>query len=140
MLEMLEHCGCYDQLNLGGLAVIEALVRRLIATLESNAKGVHNANWTMARHISGSGSLLGDLMTRDFRDEMARRVKNENEADSLWQKSANFGRGGAVVEEALGLGALPAAPTPATAKAKAKAEAKPSRRERALARAAAEGG
>ena len=137
MLDMLEHCGCYDQLNLGGLAVIEALVRRLLATLEANAKGVHNANWTMARHITGSGSLFGDLMTRDFRDEMARRVKNENEADNLRQKSA-LGRGSGVVEEALIVGGLPSAPSSVTAAAKAKAEAKPSRRERVLARAAAE--
>ena len=116
-----------DQLNVGGLMIMECLFRRLMALAEAHERGPDYPNWQLATFIS-SDYRRGDLLPADFRSEVSRKAKEHLELENLRKRLSDQvprTAPAAEVEEALEAGGLPSSfPPNRRAKAKAKAKAK----------------
>ena len=77
------HLICYDQLNLGGNACLEKLVRRIQAILDAwdVSTGAY-PEWGTADLFMGDEGM-GDAVDPELREHVSRRVKVRNDAASL---------------------------------------------------------
>ncbi|CAK0892179.1 unnamed protein product [Prorocentrum cordatum] len=50
--------GTYDQVNMGALASLEVVARRLLQYTEANAHGADQADWGAAKHLAGTSNPL----------------------------------------------------------------------------------
>ena len=66
LIDIFYLAGCYDQLNMGALACMELVSRRLQQYTEANPHGTDAPNWAGAKHISGVSSSL-DLVLPEMR-------------------------------------------------------------------------
>ncbi|CAK0910262.1 unnamed protein product, partial [Prorocentrum cordatum] len=82
LIEALWQSGTFDQLNMGAVAALEAVSRRLLQYVEACAKGADNPNWSAAKHFSATTSAL-DLVPEDVRMYAARRAREEAELESV---------------------------------------------------------
>ena len=74
--------GCYAQLNMGALACMELVSRRLQQNTEACAHGADAPNWASAKHFSGSSSSL-DLVPQEMRSYASRLSRDEAELEHL---------------------------------------------------------
>ena len=58
LMDIFCQAGCYDQLNMGALACMELVNRRLQQYTEACAHGADAPNSASAKHVSGSSSSL----------------------------------------------------------------------------------
>jgi hypothetical protein len=99
----------YDALNVGGLASLEAIARRVAAITEALRGGPGAApRWEASRFIMGSVDPY-DMVSSELRSHVARVTKEETERDSL---QARAGRAAAApgAEDAARWGGLPRVP------------------------------
>ena len=82
LIEALWQAGTFDQLNMGAIAAMEVIARRLLQYVEAYAKGAENPNWSAAKHFSATTSAL-DLVPENMRMHAARQAKEETELESL---------------------------------------------------------
>ncbi|CAK0841912.1 unnamed protein product, partial [Prorocentrum cordatum] len=82
LIEALWQAGAFDQLNMGAVAALEVVPRRLLQYVEAYAKGADKPNWSAAKHFSATTSAL-DLVPEDMRMYAARQAKEEAELESL---------------------------------------------------------
>ncbi|CAK0800111.1 unnamed protein product, partial [Prorocentrum cordatum] len=54
LIECLYLAGTYDQVNMGALASLEVIARRLLQHTEACAHGADHANWAAAKHLAGT--------------------------------------------------------------------------------------
>jgi hypothetical protein len=84
--------------------------RRLQHLVEAHSGGAESPNCQLARHISGGRNPL-DILSRDFRQEVTRKAKDELEIQAFRNRAKGGGRGGAaapaVVADAVAAGGLP---------------------------------
>ena len=125
LVEAVEVGATIDQVNLGGLVMLECLMRRLMSLAEAYDRGPEYPNWQLASFISAE-YRRGDLMPADFRSELGRKAKEHLELKCLRKRLADrVPRPAATneVDELVDVGALPTYP-PANCKPKAKAKSK----------------
>ncbi|CAK0906248.1 unnamed protein product, partial [Prorocentrum cordatum] len=111
LIEVLYLAGTYDQLNMGALASLEVVSRRLLQYVEAYAHGAENANWGAAKHLGGTTNPL-DLVPDALRSYASRLSKEEQELEALRMRSRVPGAAPADGAGAAAA-ALPAAPRPA---------------------------
>eukprot|EP00959_Pyramimonas_sp_CCMP1952_P379423 7947500-Pyramimonas_sp.AAC.1 len=58
LIECLYLAGTYDQANMGALASLEVIARRLLQHTEAYARGADHANWAAAKHLAGTTNPL----------------------------------------------------------------------------------
>ncbi len=111
LIDALYLAGTYDQVNVGALASLEVITRRLLQYVEAYAHGAENPNWSSAKHFSGTASAL-DLVPEEMRTYASRLSKEEAELESLRARAkapgAASGAAGAPAAAAAALaGGLP---------------------------------
>ena len=94
--------GTYDQLNVGAVASLEIVSRRLTAIVEATPKGLDSLNWETARHYTGTSTVF-DLAPHELRAYATRAPKDEAEIDSMRTRGRYVARTG----EAVAVGGLP---------------------------------
>ena len=92
LIDILYQGGCYDQLNMGALASMELVSRRLQQYTEAYAHGADCPNWASAKHFSGSSSSL-DLVPPEMRSFASRLSKEEAELEHLRARARAPGAG-----------------------------------------------
>ncbi|CAK0825411.1 unnamed protein product, partial [Prorocentrum cordatum] len=111
-IEVLYLAGTYDQLNMGALASLEVVSRRLLQYVEAYAHGAENANWGAAKHLGGTTNPL-DLVPDALRSYASRLSKEEQELEALRMRSRVPGAapadGAGAAAAAVASGGLPAA-------------------------------
>ncbi|CAK0861934.1 unnamed protein product [Prorocentrum cordatum] len=112
LIEVLYLAGTYDQLNMGALASLEVVSRRLLQYVEAYAHGAENANWGAAKHLGGTTNPL-DLVPDALRSYASRLSKEEQELEALRMRSRVPGAapadGAGAAAAAVASGGLPAA-------------------------------
>ncbi|CAK0819536.1 unnamed protein product, partial [Prorocentrum cordatum] len=109
LIECLWLAGSYDQPNVGAVAALEVVVRRLLQRVEAYAKGAGNPNWSAAKHFSATSSAL-DLAPEEMRTCAARQAKGELELESLRVRARAPHSGAALGADAAAAAALRGAP------------------------------
>ena len=93
-LRVLVHCvwiaGVYDQVNLGSLACMEEICRRISQLVEAYSVDPNRPNWTAVKHVISSSSV-GNVVPNSLRSYAHRLVKDEVEVENLRQKASQFG-------------------------------------------------
>ncbi|CAK0838915.1 unnamed protein product [Prorocentrum cordatum] len=115
LIERLCLAGTYDQVNVGALASLVVIARRLLQCTEACAHGADHANWAAAKHLAGTTNPL-DLVPEALRSYAGRLSKEEHELGALRARAKTP----AAALEVAGLGAVP---MQAVAVAAAEAEA-----------------
>ena len=82
LIETLHVAGTHDQLNMGSIAALEVVFRRLIQYTEAHAQGAENPNWNSAKHFAGTTSAL-DIVPENMRTYASRLAKEEAELEAL---------------------------------------------------------
>ncbi len=86
LIDALYLAGTYDQVNVGALASLEVITRRLLQYVEAYVHGAENPNWSSAKHISGTTSAL-DQVPEEMRTCASRLSKEEAELECLRAKA-----------------------------------------------------
>ena len=125
LLEALEQAGCYDQLNLGSLACMETLGRRVQSIVDAYNSGSSSApDWGAARIMSGYQGPE-DLVSPTLRSWAAKKGKEEVELANARAKMREAKKLQVPTEDAAGAiadGSLPSGGAAAKPKRKAKAK------------------
>ena len=74
LVEAVEAGATIDQVNIGGLVMMECLMRRLMSLTEAYDRGPEYPDWQLASFISAE-YRRGDLMPTDFRSELSRKAR-----------------------------------------------------------------
>lgn len=77
LCEALWAAGCYDQLNLGGVSVVEVVSRRIAVIVEAYSDA-SKPNWAMA-HLYREGTTADEVIAPSLRAHILRRAKDEAE-------------------------------------------------------------
>ena len=85
LVEVIYVAGTYDCLNVGALASIEIVMRRIISIVEAHAVG-STPDWGNSRYYSGTANPL-DLVPRELRHHVTREAKDDLEVQQMRQKS-----------------------------------------------------
>ncbi|CAK0854189.1 unnamed protein product [Prorocentrum cordatum] len=83
--EALEEAGCFDQLNLGGLACLEVVARRLNAIVGARKRG-GAPSFANAMHLAPLGEA-DELPALALRQRVSRRAKEDWEAEQSMKKA-----------------------------------------------------
>jgi hypothetical protein len=92
LIDTLYLAGTFDQVNMGALASLEVVSRRLLQYVEAYAHGSEHPNWNAAKHIGGGDDSLS-LMPEEMRTFASRLSREEAELESLRQKAKAPGAG-----------------------------------------------
>ncbi|CAK0789045.1 unnamed protein product [Prorocentrum cordatum] len=87
IVEALCQCGVYDQLDMGGLMMVEVMTRRVVAVVDAYA-GPFKPSGTIARFVEGASSEE-DVSGPKLRGYVHRRVKGRHEMEQV-QNWARF--------------------------------------------------
>ncbi|CAK0900961.1 unnamed protein product [Prorocentrum cordatum] len=82
LIERLCLAGTCDQVNMGALASLEVIARRLLQCAEACAHGADHANSAAAKHLAGTTNPL-DLVPEALRSYASRLSKEEHELAAL---------------------------------------------------------
>jgi hypothetical protein len=112
LVDMLHYASVYDQLNLAALSWAEICARRIAQHVDAYSVPGKPPSWAMARHLSGRASA-SDAVPRELRQWATKNAKEESEilssrARALTAAGSGAAAGGDSVQEADGVGALPA--------------------------------
>ena len=128
LLEAFEYAGTYDQLNLGSLACMETLGRRMQSIVDAyNSGSAASPDWGAARIMSGYQGPE-DLVSPTLRSWAAKKGKEEVELAAARAKIRDYKKISTPADEAAAAvsdGNLPAGGVPAKPKRKAKARLAP---------------
>ncbi|CAK0793120.1 unnamed protein product, partial [Prorocentrum cordatum] len=91
LIEVLYLAGTHDQLNMGALASLEVVSRRLLQYVEAYAHGADQANWGAAKYLGGTTNPL-DLAPDALHSYVSRLSKEEHELVALRTLSRRGGR------------------------------------------------
>ncbi|CAK0824653.1 unnamed protein product, partial [Prorocentrum cordatum] len=101
LIERLYLAGTYGQVNMGALASLEVIARRLLQYTEAYSHSADHANWAAAKQLAGTTNPL-DLVPEALRSYASRLSKEEHELEALRARaktptapSAEGGRGAA---------------------------------------------
>ncbi len=86
LIDTLYLAGTFDQVNMGALACLEVVARRLLQYVEAYAHGSEHPNWNAAKHIGGGDDSLS-LMPEEMRTFASKLSREEAELESLRQKA-----------------------------------------------------
>ena len=78
LCDVMWYAGTYDQLNVGGLAALEAIVRRINTITDAHAVAGGKPNWSRAKYFSGSSSI-DDGVCPAMRTHIARKQREEKD-------------------------------------------------------------
>ena len=97
----------YDALNLGGVAVLEVLARRLVAISEAYRRNPETPNWGGARLLEGRRDAF-DLVSPSLRAVVARRSREDVDREAVTVRTVRLSHAaGAAVGDAAAVGGLP---------------------------------
>ncbi|CAK0883464.1 unnamed protein product, partial [Prorocentrum cordatum] len=85
LVEALEEAGCFDQVNLGGLACLGVIVRRLNAIVDAY-KRAGAPSFVNARYLAPLGEA-DELMAPSLRSHVSRRAKEDWEVEQSMKKA-----------------------------------------------------
>ena len=103
IVEALYQGGTYDQLNMGGLMMVEVLTRRVAAVVDAYADP-SKPSWTNARYFEGVSSVE-DVSGPELRGYVHRRAKEQHEMEQAQNRARTLrGAPAETVEGAEGAG------------------------------------
>ena len=101
---MLAGCGSYDQLNIGGLACLEVISRRLQGIVDAHALSAQKPNWGLAKCYEGSGPGV-DGVSEELKRYAARRARDDYELQAAQSRARDLrSDGGGYVAPTTGTG------------------------------------
>ena len=83
---------CYDQLDIGALACMDLISRRLQQNAEAYAHGGDAFNWASAKHISGSSTSL-NLVPPEMRSYASRLSREQAELENRRTRAKTYAAG-----------------------------------------------
>ncbi|CAK0843751.1 unnamed protein product [Prorocentrum cordatum] len=89
LIECLYLAGACDQVNMGELASLEVVARRLLQCAGACARGADRANWAAAKHLAGTTNPQ-DLVPDALRSFASRRSKEERELEALRARAISW--------------------------------------------------
>ena len=93
LAEVLEYGGCYDQLNVSGLASFELIARRYQAIIAAHKTDAGRPNYDESKFYRGLGSPL-DAISPVLTASVTRRMRDEAEIEKQRHKAAEVRKPG----------------------------------------------
>ena len=100
LVDCIYFAAVYDQLNIGALASLEVISRRVHAIVDAYAAGPR-PQWTLAKHLTGA-TAAEDVVSAELRTYAAKLAREESEMYSARMKFGKKKFGGVSDDEDAG--------------------------------------